>query len=243
LSTGVVAALDAEARTLGARVRSGGGFITTHDGILVAVSGIGGAAAAMAANLLADAGATSLVSWGLAGGLDPRLAAGTICLPDEVLTADGARFTTDHHRRELVGAAIGARRAVVNGTLLASEHSIDDVAGKAAAFRDTGAAVVDMESIAIARVAALRGLPFIAIRVIVDTAADTLPGAVLAASSAGRVQIARLLQGLARSPRDIAPLLQLALRYRAARRALVTVARCGALAPLKFAASAANRIA
>jgi hypothetical protein len=89
----------------------------------------------------------------------------------------------------------------------------------------------------------LRGLPFIAVRVIVDTAADTLPGAVLAASSAGQVQIGRLLKGLARSPRDIGPLLRLALRYRAARRGLVTVAHSGALAPLEFAATAANRVA
>ncbi len=242
MSAGVVAALDAEARTLGAPARSDKGFGITRDGIRIAVSGIGAAAATAAAHRLADAGVTSLVSWGLAGGLDPQLCAGTICLPEVLVAADGTRFSTDHHRRELVAASIISRRAAVTGALFASERSIDDVAGKAAAFRDTGAVAVDMESLAIARVAAGRGLPFIAIRVIVDTATDTLPAAVLAASSTGQVDIVRLLEGLARSPRDLAPLIRLALRYRAARQALVAVARSGALAPLALAATGADRM-
>jgi len=243
LSAGVVAALTAEARTLGVAARRGAGFATTREGILVAVSGIGGAAATVAARLLADAGATSLVSWGLAGGLDPALAAGTICLPSVVIAADGSRFATDHHWRELVAAAIAARRVVVNGSLLTAISSIDDVAGKAAAFHETGAAAVDMESHAIAAVAASRKLPFIAIRVIVDTAHDALPDAVVAASSGGEVSTLRLVRELLRSPQTIAPLLRLALRYRAARGALLAVARSGALAPLKFATADANRIA
>ncbi len=219
------------------------GFATTHDGILVAVSGIGGAAADTAARLLADAGATSLVSWGLAGGLDPTLGAGTICLPTMVIAADGSRLATDHHWRELLAAAIAARRVVVGGSLLTSRSSIDGVAAKAAAFHETGAAAVDMESHAIAAVAASRKLPFIAIRVIVDTARDALPDAVVAASRGGDVSNLRLLQELLRSPQSLAPLLRLALRYRAARGALVAVARSGALAPLKFATTHANRIA
>ncbi len=243
MSAGVVAALTAEARTLGVAVKRGDGFATTREGILVAVSGIGGTAAAVAARLLADAGATSLVSWGLAGGLDPALAAGTICLPTAVIAADGSRFATDHHWRELLAAAIAARRMVVKGSLFTALSSIDDVAGKAAAFHATGAAAVDMESHAIAAVAASRKLPFIAIRVIVDTAHDALPDAVVAASSGGEVSTSRLVRELLLSPQAIAPLLRLALRYRAARGALDAVARSGALAPLKFATADAKRIA
>ena len=243
LSTGVVAALNAEARTLGALRRRGDGLGVTTEGVLVAVSGIGGSPAADAAERLADAGATSLVSWGLAGGLDPSLAAGTICLPEFITAAGSTVFSTDHHWRELVAAAIAARRTVVNGALFSSERSIDAVVAKAAAFRETGAAAVDMESHAIAAVAAARALPFIAVRVIVDTAGDSLPDAVLAASAGGQVRLPRLLQGLARAPGDVAPLLRLALRYRSARQALVAVARSGALAPLAFAATHASRIA
>jgi nucleoside phosphorylase len=242
LSAGVVAALAAEARTLGPSVKRGDGLSILSDGTLVAVSGIGAAAAARAALALVDAGATRLVSWGMAGGLDPALPAGTICIPGSVTARDGTRFGTDPHWRELVGAVILRGRAVVGRTLLTNPLAIEDVAGKAAAFRDTGADVVDMESLGVAQVAVSRGLPFLVVRVVVDTAADRLPEAVLAASSGGEVRIARLLQELLRRPGDLLPLLRLARRYRAAMRALVAVARTGALAPT-FATPSASRIA
>ena len=77
-----------------------------------------------------------------------------------------------------------------------------------------------MESAAVAEIAARHNLPFIAVRVIVDTAADRLPRAVVAASRAGRVQFARLIGGLILAPREIAALIRLAQRYRIAMRSL-----------------------
>jgi adenosylhomocysteine nucleosidase len=241
LSAGVVAALMAEARTVGSPIQRSNPS-TLADGTLVAVSGMGCAAAASAAQILIDAGATALVSWGMAGGLDPRLQAGTICLPGIVISRSGATFATDHHWRELVAAAIAAPRVVVNGKLLTVARAIEDIPGKSAAFRETGAVAVDMESVAVADVAAGCGVPFIAVRVIVDTADDALPSAVSAASNAGQVSIRRLLQGLMRSPSELVPLLRLAQRYRTATRALVAVARTGALAPLAFATASGNRV-
>jgi len=214
-----------------------------NDGTLVAVRGMGCTAAAAAAAALVDAGAVALVSWGMAGGLDPALQAGTICLPRVVVSRDGATFTTDPHWRELFTAAIAARRTVVSGNLLTSDLAIDDIAGKAAAFRETGAVAVDMESLAVASIAAAHKLPFIAVRVIVDTAGDALPAAVMAATRFGRVRISRLILGVLRRPSDIGPLLRLARRYRTARQALAAIARTGALAPLAFAVSSPTRIA
>lgn len=91
-AAGVVAALAAEARALGplARDREGRGLLS--DGTLVAVSGIGCAAAAHACVELIERGAEGLVSFGLAGALDPRLEAGAVCLPSEVIGPDGACF-------------------------------------------------------------------------------------------------------------------------------------------------------
>jgi adenosylhomocysteine nucleosidase len=242
-AAGVVSALELEARTLGSPLRRRDGLYAAGDGTLIAVSGIGGAAAGTAARALIDAGASALVSWGMAGGLDPALNAGTICLPSTVVSRDGDTMATDPHWREILTAAISERRAVVGGKLLTSDYPIDDIAGKAAAFRATGAVAVDMESFGVAKVAATHDLPFIAVRVIVDTAADALPAVVLAATSGGRVQMSRLLLGIVRSPRAIAALLRLAKRYRAATRALVAVAGTGALAPRAFAAASPTRIA
>ena len=214
---GVVAALAAEARALGATgARSDGSFLL--------VSGIGAAAAAAAASSLIDSKVSALMTFGLAGGLDPALAAGAIVLPEEVIARDGSRFATSSEWLDRVRAAMHERPAPVGGALLTSTVALESIADKADAFRDTGAVAVDMESVAVAQVAAAHRLPFIAVRVIVDTASDVLPPVVMAASRAGRVQIGRLIAGLLFAPREIAALIRLSARYRTAMRALRTVA-------------------
>ena len=200
---------------------------------MLAVSGIGGPAAAVAARALIDAGVTALMTFGMAGGLDPKLLAGSVLLPDEVITREGTRFATSRAWRERLSASLSAHCVVGGGVVLSSERSIDSPQAKASAFRDTGAAAVDMESVSVARIAADHQLPFICVRVIVDTAADALPRAVVAASRAGRVQLARLAAGLIVAPGDVAALLRLAVRYRSAMRVLRVVARRGSLAPLE----------
>ena len=214
---GVVCALASEARHLG-----------SDDGTLLAVSGMGGSAAAQSATALVGAGATALASWGMAGGLDPSLAAGTIFLPDEVLAPEGAPIATAREWRERLASALATQRPVTQGRLLTSRTAIGSPAEKATLFRTTGAVAVDMESLAVAEVASAHQLPFIAVRVIVDSAADALPRAVTAAAdNEGHLQIWRLMAALARTPADLAPLLRLASRYRAANRSLAAVARVG----------------
>lgn len=189
-------------------------------GYLLALSGIGRAAAAAAAQSLVDAGVSALMTFGLAGGLDPALRSGSVVIPCELLSAEGTRFTACRAWRERVAAAVSPLCAVTEGNLLTSTHAIDTPADKAAAFRNSGAAAVDMESTAVAEIAAKHNLPVIAVRVIADTAADTLPRAVVAASKAGRVRFARLIGGLILAPHEIAPLIHLAQRYRIAMRSL-----------------------
>jgi adenosylhomocysteine nucleosidase len=189
-------------------------------GSLLAVSGIGRAAAVAAAQALVDAGVSALMTFGMAGGLDPALKPGTVVIPCELVSSDGRRFAADRAWREQVAANVRALRAVTEGNLLTSTHAIETPADKATAFGTTGAAAVDMESAAVAEIAAKHNLPFIAVRVIVDTAADMLPRAVVAASLEGRVRLARLIGGLILAPREIASLIRLAQRYRIAMRSL-----------------------
>ncbi len=221
---GVVAALEAEARTLGPAVWRRDGLASLADGSLLAVSGMGGTLAAIAAGNLVGAGASALMSFGLAGGLDPTLSAGTVVLPSEVISRGGGRFLTSTSWREQLCAAIEKQRPVAAGPLLTSLAAIGAVADKAAAFRETGAIAVDMESLSVAEVAAAHGLPFVAVRVIVDTAVDALPRAVVAASRGGQVSIRRLVGGLAATPMDLIALIRLGQRYRAATRSLAAVA-------------------
>jgi hopanoid-associated phosphorylase len=196
---------------------------------------MGGAAAALGARALIDAGAGALASWGMAGGLDPMLAAGTIFLPSEVMALQGPTLPTARLWRERLCDALASQGPVAHGKLLTTAKAIGSVADKAALFRETGAAAVDMESVAIAEVAQTRGLPFIAVRVVVDSARDALPQAVtVAADSAGHLHMWRLIGALTRAPGDLAPLIRLARRYRAASRSLAAVARAGSLAPYAF---------
>jgi adenosylhomocysteine nucleosidase len=221
---GVVAALAAEARALGPAVKRIGDVGCLIDGTLVAVSGIGAAAAGLAAARLIEAGASALMSFGLAGGLDPSLSAGSVVLPSEIISRAGARFLTSSGWREQLRSRIAKQRPVADGPLLSSLGLIGAVADKAAAFRETGAVAVDMESFAVAQVAAAHGLPFVALRVIVDTAVDELPRAVAAASRAGQVNLRRLVGGIVLAPLDLVALIRLAQRYRAATRSLAAVA-------------------
>ncbi len=221
---GVVAALEAEARTLGPALRRRDGLASLGDGALLAVSGMGGDLAAPAARRLVQAGVSSLLSFGLAGGLDPALRAGRVVLPSEVISRDGIRMQTSPEWRRHLSRAI-AELEPVSGTLLSSVGPVATVEDKALLFLETGAAAVDLESLAIAQVAAAHDLPFMAVRVIVDSADDALPRAVAAAGRSGQLSILRLIGGLAAAPQDLLGLIRLSRRYRAATRSLAAVAR------------------
>jgi adenosylhomocysteine nucleosidase len=228
---GIVSALAAEARTLGPAARQGAELRRLTDGALLAVSGIGAGAAAAAARRLVLAGVNSLASFGMAGGLDPALVCGAVLLPEEIVAPDGAAVAaTASEWCQRLRAALPASCIAGGGKLLTSDRPLASREAKAAAWRESRAAAVDMESAAIAQVARQAGLPFIAIRVIVDTAFDPLPAAVIAASGGGQLRIGRLLGALVRAPGDFAGLIRLCARYRIAMCVLSGVAAPGSAA-------------
>ena len=229
---GIVAALVAESRPLGPATRRGSEPTTLADGTLLIVSGVGPAAAAVGARRLLAAGARALLSWGLAGGLDPSLEAGTLVLPLEVISPEGGMLETSADWRERVCDAIVARHAASRGRLLSCPEPLGSTAAKALAFRQTGAVAVDMESFAIAEAASAGRVPFLAVRAIVDAAHDAVPEVALSATRPGEdgLGLARMLIALARTPGELPSLVRLARRYRTASRALSAVAESGALA-------------
>jgi adenosylhomocysteine nucleosidase len=89
-----------------------------------------------------------------------------------------------------------------------------------------------MESLSVAQVAVAHGLPFIAVRVIVDGAGDDLPVPVREAADASRqLRVWRLLGQMLLAPAAVMPMIRLTRRYIAASRSLAAVARAGHLAP------------
>jgi len=217
--TGVVAALEFEARCLA----------SPSDGSLIGISGIGGENAARTARALITAGAGALLSWGVAGALDPALDCGSAVLPSEVLRPAGGpggsppqRFETCRAWRERMLAALQGHVRVVSGALLSSAAPVPTATAKARLFRETRAVAVDMESAAVAAVAADHGLPFIALRVILDTARDSLPESIMRAFAPADASRAGCWRAwaLVSAPRDWGSVLQLAARYRCATRSL-----------------------
>jgi adenosylhomocysteine nucleosidase len=173
-----------------------------------------------------------VMSWGVCGGLDPRLRPGDLILGAEVVSADG-RITTD----EAVTSSL-AQRLIDAGARVAVEPvagvgaPIPSAHAKAELRRVTGAAAVDMESLTAGRFALERRAPFVILRAVADPADRDLPPLVLGAvDSDGRIKAAAVLGQLARNPGQLAGLVAAARDSRAAFRAL---GRCRGLLPRFF---------
>jgi adenosylhomocysteine nucleosidase len=138
-------------------------------------SGPGAECARRTAHAAIDAGATALVSWGLAGGLEPQIAPGTVLIPKKVLTHDGAALYMDAGWRARLVASLRDDFEVHEGDLLTADQVLDTPRAKARAAMQTGGVAVDMESAAIATAAAQAGLPVVTVRVVADCLTDTLP--------------------------------------------------------------------
>ncbi|HEX4650319.1 MAG TPA: phosphorylase [Granulicella sp.] len=155
----IIAALPREVKGLvrgwNARELPGKVFVYTNDNAVVACAGMGAARARLAVEAALAAGpVTALVSVGLAGACDPALQVGDLVRAGVVVDSrTGERFANP--RFESV---------VVTGDGIAS------VREKARLFDAYGAAAVDMEAAAVARLAEAHGLEFQAIKVISDGA-------------------------------------------------------------------------
>jgi adenosylhomocysteine nucleosidase len=179
----------------------------------LAIGGGSAAGATLAVRQLIAAGATGVVSFGLAGGLDPALPAGTLIVADEVMS-DGQLWPTDASLSARLGGATGHR-------CLGLDHVVVSAAEKHRLAGETHASVVDMESGAVAAAASASGVPFAVLRAICDPAARTLPPAALVGlDSAGRIAPARLARSILTHPQQIAALLGLARDAALARRSL-----------------------
>ncbi len=98
-----------------------------------------------------------IVSFGVAGGLNPALKSGDIVVATEIVTAD-ERWTTEAALTENLIALPVKRRRTVSGVLAGVEEVVTGQVGKAALRATTGADAVDMESHIAARYATENGL-------------------------------------------------------------------------------------
>lgn len=194
------------------------------EGVVVRHGGIGPERATRAARALLEEGCTALVSCGYAGGLDPALAPGALVLAESVVAPDGSRHATHGGWRENLAQRLAGEIEVTGGVLAGSAVVLRTPRDKALLHQATGAVAVDMESHAIATVAARAGVPFLVVRAISDGADGVLPAIVGKGMTAdGRRRLGPVLLALALAPGHLPELIRLMRTSGQARQTLTRV--------------------
>lgn len=171
--------------------------------------------AELAAEKLVAAGADTLLSFGLAGGLDPQFRPGTIVVPMAVVEAGRIR-PTNKALSEALGGWFG-------GMIHAGDVIAATAESKLALGRATLCGAIDLESGAVARVAERHGIPFAILRAICDPAdRDLPPAALMALDEKGAITVARVALSILTRPGQIAALIGLGRDAARARQALVS---------------------
>jgi len=149
----------------------------------------------------------AVISFGIAGGLDPALSVGDLVLCDTVATADGD-LTAGPAAADRLAACLGeGGTAVHRGRIAAADAPVLTPQAKYALRTARGAIAVDTESLLAVRVARQKGVPFVAFRAISDAAGHSLPPLAMCAIGAdGRLDLAAIARELTRRPGQIARL-------------------------------------
>jgi adenosylhomocysteine nucleosidase len=195
---GAVVGLPIEAAIL--RMRAAGSISSE----MIVVAGASATRAEALADGLVDRGAQALVSFGIAGGLDPDLKPGALVLATEVVGTDGARLGTSEPLRSRLCTRLKVQQAPLAG----SDAMVAAVSEKERWRRETGAVAIDMESHGVACAAAKRGLPLLVLRAIADRADQALPPAATAGLKPdGSTDALAVVRALVGSPGQIPQLL------------------------------------
>ncbi|MEM8837128.1 MAG: hypothetical protein AAGE89_03470 [Pseudomonadota bacterium] len=173
------------------------------------ISGASSRRATRECEALFNEGAELIISYGLAGALDPRHKVGDVIYSSHVVTALDESYGK---RPEQTAETLKLRAGPLS--TLASVCGVDEILfepeDKARLFRMTRAGIADMESHAAARAAGHAGKPFIVLRSISDGAQDRLPHYVgKALGEDGKPKILPVLMGLAAHPGTLPALLRL----------------------------------
>ena len=157
---------------------------------------------------LAEDGCELLISFGVAGALDPSLFPGDLIAPDRVLAADSSLFETSVDQLK---SHFGSRVDFKSGPIFGSKKLIATAAEKQSLHNSTAAIAVDMESLAVATAACDYELPFLVIRAISDLANQDLPTAVLQAiDDQGNTHMGAIILELIKKPQELPDLMKLA---------------------------------
>ena len=144
--------------------------------------------------------ASGLISFGVAGGLDPRLRPGDWVVAANVTTPTG-RYATDARWTRQLRARLPQ---TIDADLSGFDAPIARPATKLALGRTHGTVAIDTESHVVAEEATRRGMPFVVARVVLDPVWRTLPPAALVPLNAdGNPDIGGVARSVLRAPAQL----------------------------------------
>ncbi|GFE59321.1 hypothetical protein [Geobacter sp. AOG1] len=241
---GLIAAMPEEIKPLLARVgmyaRETAGDFTLYrfragsrDACLVE-SGLGPEKAARAtATLIATVAPDFVINFGLAGAVTPGLGIGDVVIAQRLLFARERLFSEQQGLSpELAGTAIGLLQSKLAGTSFQVCRGTCVTAGTILAKRDTARLlpagvvnpVLEMETAAVAKIAAREGIPLLAVRAISDDAAEELEFNITDFTDRNmNIRVHRVLWSLTRRPWLIPQLVRLARNSKQAGETLARV--------------------
>ena len=184
--------------------------------------------ASVYAERLIEQGANRLLSFGVAGGLDPTLRKGAIILSETIIDQMGNEYWTNSEWRRELRKNLAGSIPVFERKIVTAEQPAISPLEKLKLHQRTGAVAIDMESAGVAYVARNSDIPFLAIRAIADDSSRIIPQCALSGlKEDGSTRPMAVLGSLARHPWELASLLRLAKDTNYAIKILSRVAATG----------------
>jgi adenosylhomocysteine nucleosidase len=198
-------------------------IITTN--ITVCLSGVGRERTRLATQILISHEVELLISWGSAAGLSPKVAGGDLMIPDSVKVNEKLYSTYSSFNNELL-SQIPKGVPVHQGSICETGNLLVSVESKRKLFENSQCLAADMESGALAELAAENNIPFSVIRAVSDPDNMKLPKAVLAGMGTdGQFQVGNFLKTALMHPMEWWSIIKLARNFKKAQKTLNIVAQ------------------
>jgi len=166
-----------------------------------------------------------LISFGVAGGLSDTLGCGDVVLATLVGSGDRV-FETDTRWRDALFEKLNNDLPLSTGDVTHVDDIIADPLGKQALYHKTGAVVCDMESLAVAEVAAENKVPFLIVRAVSDPVdAGVPPWVSKILDDQGRVKKMKITRQILKNPVAVADLWRLGRNANTAFKSLARVSK------------------
>jgi len=149
---------------------------------------------------LVQRGAKRLISFGIAGGLEPGLPVGSMIIGSQVTSLDGSTICDKAWAADLMQKFPEAHCGGVWG----SEMIVASAREKRALYEKSRCLAVDMESQCAAQIATEANIPLAVLRVVCDSSDMDIPPVVMASiAEDGRINVGRALWHIVRHPLQI----------------------------------------